>query len=191
MARTGEAQYEDYLLALPGEEHHPSYTDAMIHYADARSRKGEKKEAFDFLKKIYETDSLSTTLRAVAVHKMAEVDPAASVPVLQQAFEMEDEEFAIAASHGLVYLEAEQYSLLKSSIEQTLPLAKADAIRTLTRKGWDGSVSLARDGLSDADTVVRAQAVIGLAEMTGREAQKEILTCLQNAEEESLILAGE
>src|SRR5690625_7311496 len=111
---------------------------------------------------------------------MSEVDPYASVPVLQHAIEMENEEFASAASHGLVYLEAEQYSLLKSSIEQTLPLAKADAIRTLTRKGWEGSVSLARDGLSDADTLVRAQAVIGLAEMTGKDAQKEILTFLQH-----------
>lgn len=190
MAQTGEAQYEDYLLALPGEEHNPVYADALMHYADVRSRKGERKEAFDFLKKIYETDSLSTTLRALAVHKMAEVDPAASVPVLQQAFEMENEEYAIAASHGLVYLQAEQYSQLKSSIEQTLPLAKADAIRTLTRSGWDGSISLARIGLSDQDTLVRAQAVIGLAEMSGKDAQKEVLTFLQNAEEKSLIAAG-
>src|SRR5690625_7978783 len=111
---------------------------------------------------------------------MSEVDPYASVPVLQHAIEMENEEFASAASHGLVYLEAEQYSLLKSSIGQTLPLAKADAIRTLTRKGWDGSVSLARDGLSDADTLMIAQAVIGRAEMTGDDAQRAILPCTQN-----------
>lgn len=190
MARTGEAQYEDFFLSIADGENNPSRTDAIIHYADSRYRKGEGREAFDFLNQIFETDTLSSTLRALAVHKMAEVDPARSVSILNRAFQMEEEEFPIAAAHGLVYLKEDQYGQLASAIGQTSPLAKADAIRTLTRSGWSGSENLARAALADSDTIVRAQAVIGLAEISGTKAQKEILKFLQENDEKSLTRAG-
>src|SRR5699024_9277847 len=112
MAKTGEAQYEDYFLSLAGKENTPARTDAIIHYAHSRYKNGETKEAFDFLNKIFETDTLSAALRSLAVHKMAEVDPARSVPVLSQAFQMQEEGFPMAAAHGLVFLKEDQYKQL-------------------------------------------------------------------------------
>src|SRR5699024_4238326 len=154
MAKTGEAQYEDYFLSLAGKENTPARTDAIIHYADSHYRNGEVKEAFDFLNTIFETDTLSANLRSLAVHKMAEVDPERSAPALNKAFAMQEEEFPMAAAHGLVFLKGGQYNQLVSSIEGTTPKAKADAIRTLTRSGWEGSAQLGRSGLADPDTVV-------------------------------------
>lgn len=195
MAESGDPEFLDYFTnmayrngGISPEEPDAIQIDAVIRYGSALSKKDHQSEAVDYFKNILKNGN--QTIQALATYELSRIAPDQSVEELKSALISGVPEVAVAAVHALPFLETSQYGALLSSIEKAPAIAKADAIRILTRKGWSGSEELVRSGLKSQDSLVAAQAVIGLAEIQGTDAQNEILEFLKTAKIPSVIDAA-
>lgn len=190
MAESGDPGFEEYFMEIAEGEPNSVAIDEIVRYGASLKQKGNEAEARDFLNKIFHNEDLNPGLRALAVKKLAEVDPAGSAEAVKLAFNAENPRINMAAAHALQYLAQNQYGSLTAAVNQTSPAALASSIRTLTRSGWSGSARVAETNLNHADTLVRAQAVIGFAEVKRTDAQSRILGFLKENEAPYVMEAG-
>ena len=188
MASSGDLQYLDFFEEQVINDPDPITIDAIIKYGNALAASDHKTEAVAYFKKILKEEN--ETLRALAIHEFGRMAPDQVGEELKAALTSGVEEVAVAAVHVLPYLAPSQYGALTASIQQAPAVAQADAIRILTRKGWAGSDALVQTGMKSSDSLVSAQAVIGLAEIRGTEAQSEVIAFLKSATAASVIEAA-
>lgn len=190
MAESGAPNFKDYFMELAMAQPDPIQIDALMKYTSSSAAKGHSTGSIEVLSAILDQKDSNKQLHALAVLELARVAPNRSIEAVQKAFSSSDEEIAIAAAHALDYLGESHFGQLVASIEKAPALAKAAAIRILTRKGWSGSIALVRSGLESPDSLVASQAVIGLAEMEGTTAQGEVLRFLGSADNAMAVQAA-
>ncbi len=188
IAESGDAKYTEYFSDMASDEPDPVEMDAIMKYGSALAKKGHQSEAVSYFKNILKNDN--QTIHALATYELARIAPDQSIAEIKSAFASDNTEVAVAAAHSLSFLKPSQYESLVSSIENAPAVAKADAIRILTREGWSGSEGLVRNGLKSPDSLVAAQAVIGLAQMKGTDAQGDVLDFLQSTKDSSVVEAA-
>lgn len=188
MAESGDTKYIEYFKGQMANEPDPVMVDAMIKFGSSLAEKEHQAQAVSYLKELFGTEN--ETVKALAVYELGQIAPDQATEELKSALSSGIEAVAVAAVHVLPFLEPSQYSGLVSSILQAPAVARANAIRILTRKGWSGSDEMIQAGLESPDSLVAAQAVIGLAELKGTEAQSGVIGFLKSAKEESVMEAA-
>lgn len=178
LAESGDVKFVDYFVDLAANDPDPVELDAIIKFGHSLAENGKQEEAVRYLKNILKNENQK--LQALGTYQLARVAPDKAIAEVKAAFASGHEESAVAAAHALSFINSGQYDALVSSIEKSTPAARADAIRVLTRQAWAGSEDLVRSGMKSSDTLVAAQAVIGVAELHGTGAQNDVLDFLQS-----------
>jgi len=188
MAASGDPKYREYFESVLTSDPDPIMVDAIMKYGQSLFDKGHGNEAVVYFQQVYKQDK--SDLKALAVRELGRLAPDQALDQLSSAFESGDTTVATSASQALAHMEARHYQSLIGSIEKAPGLAKANAIRILSRKGWAGVEPLIRQGITSLDSLVVAQSLIGLAEIKGKDAQQELIDRLQTMESPYIQQAG-
>lgn len=188
MASSGDPRFLEYFEGQLENDPDRITLDAMIKYGNALHSHQGQGEAVSYFNKLYNHEN--PTLKAMAIRELGRIAPAQAMDQLKSALTSEHEEVAVAATQALPYMDSGQYNELSGSIAQAPGIALANAIRILSREKWDGTEALIRTGLTSGDTLVSAQAVIGLAELNGTDAQEEVIQFLQSSHSSYVNKAG-
>ncbi len=188
LASSGDPKYQSYFASQAVDDPDPLMIDALIKYGSSLARNDHKDLAVAYFKNLSQSDNQA--IQALSVYELGRVAPEEAVPDLKLALSSGVTEVAVAAVHTLPFLEDSQIKALAPSIGSAQAIARADAIRILSRRGWSGTENLIRSNLESSDTLVAAQAIIGLAEINGVQAQNEVLEFLKKATNPSVVEAG-